>query len=332
MRFLLCRTDGIGDLVVSLPVQGCILDKEPSAEIFWLVRQETVPILEHLPGVSGVLHRPPDGDLEQSIMGIKPDVLLNLGHRDKRIVPAARSARVPIRVARPRGMGQALCATHIVWAKRTGSGRHESQHALDFLKKLKWPVPDSIPPPPRLALTQEEIAWGRADIQNVPAPRLGAIVSGKTTGISPSAAWWETMLAASKRAGWSPIVLSPPDAVRCGPGTPDAGALPPTGMRGLMARLAACDAVLGVSTGPTHLAAALGVPTLCLMERDIRFSRDRWGPLGDRAGSLAYPGEAVELGLGMDRFSPDTVLEHLEKLRAGNGSLFGGGAVGNAMG
>jgi ADP-heptose:LPS heptosyltransferase len=120
------------------------------------------------------------------------------------------------------------------------------------------------------------------------------------------------MLGASKKAGWNPVVLSPVEqAERCG--------LPPADLRGLMARLCACDAVLGVSTGPTHLSAALGVPTLCLMERDVRFRPERWAPLGERALALAYPGEAVELGLGMDRFPPDAVLEHLEKLRGGAG-------------
>jgi ADP-heptose:LPS heptosyltransferase len=330
MRFLLCRTDGIGDLVVSLPVQGCILDKDPSAEIFWLIRQETAPILEHLPGVSGVLHRPHDGDLERVIRDVGPNALLNIFHRDRAVVPAAWRAGVPIRVARPRGLGQTLCATHVIWAKRTwdkhtGSGRHESQHALDFLKAMEWPVPDYIPPPPpSLALTQEELSVGRAELQSVPAPRLGAIVSGKTT-ISPSAAWWETRLAASKRAGWNPIVLSPPDAVRCGTGTPDAvrcgtgtpdaSALPPTGIRGLMARLAACDAVLGVSTGPTHIAAALGVPTLCLMAMGPIHGPARWAPQGRRAAFLQHPGERDDTGAGMDRFPPDTVLAHLERLR-----------------
>ncbi|MDR0499009.1 MAG: hypothetical protein LBH03_04660, partial [Holophagales bacterium] len=128
MRFLLCRTDGIGDLVVSLPVQNCILEREPSAEVFWLVKPDTAPILDHLPGVSGVLHRPPDADLERLIEIVGPNVLLNLGHRDRMIVPAAKRAKVPIRVAKQRGIQQTLAATHIIWggSKR---GYHESQYS-----------------------------------------------------------------------------------------------------------------------------------------------------------------------------------------------------------
>jgi ADP-heptose:LPS heptosyltransferase len=115
------------------------------------------------------------------------------------------------------------------------------------------------------------------------------------------------MLEASKMAGWNPVILSPPD--EC--------SLPPADIRGLMGRLYACDAVLAVSTGPMHIAAALGVPTLCLMERNINHCPKRWAPLGHRAEGIAYPGDKVKFGAGMDRFSPETVLAHLEKLCVG---------------
>jgi len=330
MRYLLCRTDGIGDLVVSLPIQSCILEADPAAKIFWLVQPAVAPVLDNLPGVSAVLHRPPDDDLEKYMRGqlslrglrtalrnrphdpalerlirdARPDVLLALYHRDMRIIPAARRAGVPITVARPRGWRQFIGATHPVWASRSDSRRHESQHGLDFLRAIKWPVPDAVPPP-RLALTQEERARGLAELAGAPAPRLGLIVSGKTAGVSPSPQWWGTMTDALEKTEWNPVVLSPPE--QCG--------LPPTDLRGLMARLAACDAVLGISTGPTHLAAALGVPTLCLIGRRVFHGPARWTPLGDRAGALQYEGEEDDRGAGMDRFDPDEVLAHLEKLR-----------------
>jgi ADP-heptose:LPS heptosyltransferase len=358
MRFLLCRTDGIGDLAASLPVQGCILGEDPSAKIFWLVRQALAPILERLPGVQAVLHRPHDDDLELFMQGqlprrefkerqrrrppdaalvdlirdTRPDALLSLGHWDLKIVEAARMAGVPTIVARPRGWRQFFDATHLVLAKNSDSRRHQSQHNLDFLRTIRWPVPDP-PPMPRLALAQEEIERGRADLAGAPAPRLGLVVKGNT-GAGPSSAWWEKMAETSKRAGWGTVVLSPPDTA----------SLPPTGIRGLMARLGACGAVLGVSTGPTHLAAALGVPTLCLMGRRALHAPARWAPLegcGEsepeasvpaqpvadslrngrskqtRVGTMQYEGEEDDLGTGFDRFSHGAVLDCLEKLRGG---------------
>jgi len=316
MRFLICRTDAIGDLLVTLPVQGRILANDPNAEVYWLVRPETAPILDGLPGSAGVLLRPFDADersLADLIMGIAPDAVLNIGHRDKMIIPAAKRAGVPIRVARPRGLKQLLGATHRVWSKRSGSGRHESEHGLDFLRPFGWAGnytefldgSNAAPKPVRLTLTKKEIENGEKDMGHLPRPRLGTILRGSGSGASPSSMWWGGMLSESKGAGWNPIVLSPPDD----------SPLPPVGLRGLMGRLFACDAVIGPSTGPTHLAAALGKPTLCLMGHRVSHGPDRWKPLGPCVEAIQYPGEEDDLGAGMDRLPFDEVLAALNRLQ-----------------
>jgi len=303
MRFLLCRTDAIGDLVVTLPVQSCILDKEPSAQVFWMVRPETAPILNHLPGVSGVLNRLFDSNLEKLIKDASPDVLLNISHRDAEIIPAAKRAGVPIRVARPRGLRQLFSATHIVWGDRSGSDRHESQQALDFLKPLGWS--DCRPVVPRLVLTVDEAEQGETDLRGIPRPRLGIILRGGDSGPYPGPHWWEMMLKTSNTAGWHPVILSPSNQSK----------LQPTALRGLMGRIAACDAVVGPGTGLIYIAAAMNTPTLCLMGRRISHSPDRWTPLGSRVEVLQYPGQEDDLGSGMDRLSVEDVLAQLEKLR-----------------
>jgi ADP-heptose:LPS heptosyltransferase len=327
---MLCRTDGIGDLVAAMPVQSCILEVCPSAKIFWLVRSSMAPILDCLSGASVIAsphdddlemfmqgqlsrgefrerqrRRPPDAALEGIIRDARPDALLNFSHNNQKIVEAARRAGVPAIVARPSDWRQFVDATHYVLKSHRDSSRHQTQHNLDFLRAYRWPVPESVPPP-RLVLTREEAERGQADLAGVPAPRLGLVVKGQT-GPAPGPGWWKIMIDASKRAGWNPVALSP--AEQSDP--------PPTGMMGLMARLRACGAVLGVSTGPTHLAAALGVPTLCLFGTSARSAPPRWTPLGDRAGALQYEGEEDDRGTGMDRFSPDDVLARLEGLCRG---------------
>lgn len=82
-----------------------------------------------------------------------------------------------------------------------------------------------------------------------------------------------------------------------------------------MSRLAASDAVISPSTGPAHLAAALGVPTLCLMGRRVAHGPDRWKPLGERVAALPYPGPEDDLGSGMDRLDANEVLRTLETIR-----------------
>ncbi|MBX3531939.1 MAG: glycosyltransferase family 9 protein, partial [Rhizobiaceae bacterium] len=88
MRFLLSRTDALGDLVVSLTVMARILERDPDAEIHWLVTPTTAPVLEQVPGIAGIHLRAPGQDLVALMQNFKPDAVLNLGHRDREVLPA----------------------------------------------------------------------------------------------------------------------------------------------------------------------------------------------------------------------------------------------------
>lgn len=303
MRFLLSRTDALGDLVVSLPVMARLLARDPAAEIHWLVRPATAPVLAYAPGAAGVHLREPGQDLAALMRKLEPDAVLNLGHRDREVLPAARRAGVKVRVGRARGLGQILAATHRLWRGRTGGGRHEAEHALDFLAPFGWQ--GGPPEPPRLVLPPELRAQGAEDLAAWRAPRLGLVLRGSGAGAAPSEAWWEKARAAFSAAGWHPVVLGPPEASEP----------PPADLPRLLARLAACDAVVAPSTGPAHLAAALGVPTVCLMGKRASHGPDRWRPLGPRVAALQYPGPEDDLGAGMDRLDPLAAVDALEALR-----------------
>ena len=299
MRFLLCRTDALGDVVISLPVGERILSRRPDAELHGLVRPYAAPLLQ---GLGGVHLREPDTDLEALMRRLAPDAVLNLGHRDAAVITAAKRAGVPVRVARSRGR-QIWEATHVLWKGRNGTGRHEAQNVLDFLRPWGWD--GGWPAPPRLQLTPGELAQGAADLAHLPRPLLGVATRSSGSSAFPSDLWWERALAVLRDNGWNPIVLSPPEA----------SPLPATDLRGLMGRLKACDAFLGPSTGPTQLAAALDVPLLALMGLSSNRGPARWAPLGRRVQVLQYPGPEADLAGGMDRLDPRDLLPHLARLR-----------------
>jgi ADP-heptose:LPS heptosyltransferase len=305
MRFLLSRTDALGDLLVSLPVMERIHSRLPGAEVHWLVSPYAAPALAGLDGVAGVHLRGDDRDLAGLMGRWAFDAVLNLGHRDRAVITAARAAGVPIRVARSRGR-QIWQATHVLWKGRTGSGRHEAEHALDFLRPWGWQ--GGVPVAPALWVSAAERAQGRQDLAGPDGdsrPVLGVVLRGSGSGAYPTPAWWSRALDACAQAGWRPLVLSPAGA----------GPLPPSDLRGFMGRLAACDAVLGPSTGPMHLAAALGVPVVCLMGRRRHHGPDRWAPLGRRVQVVQYPGPEADLAQGMDRLDPAELLPHLARCR-----------------
>ena len=301
MRYLLSRTDALGDVVISLPLMERILSRQPDAEIHWLVRSYTAPVLAGLAGVAGV-HQRETVDLKELMVRLAPDAVLNLGHRDGAVIAAAKAAGVPIRVARSRGR-QILDATHVLWTGRRGSGRHEAQNVLDFLKPWGWA--GGYPSLPSLRLTAAEAAQGEAELAALPHPRLAIATRSASPSAYPSQDWWDRAVAVFQAAGWHPLFLAPPEA----------SSLPATDLRGLMARLKACDAYLGPSTGPTHLAAALGLPVLALMGRSCNLDPSRWTPLGARVQVLQFPGAEADFTGGMDRLDPHELLGHLDRLR-----------------
>jgi heptosyltransferase-3 len=307
MRFLLGRTDALGDLVVSLPVMERILRRMPEAEIHWLVRPYAAPLLEGQPGIAGVHARKEDQDLVAMIRSIRPDAVLNLGHRDTAIIVATKEAGVPIRVARARKLPQILAATHRLWRGRYGTGRHESENLLDFLYPWGWD--GGVPPSPRLFVPTDEEDAALSELLQQPGegPILGLVLQGSGAGAHPSKAWWDKAIPVLANAGWRPVVLSPSED----------SPLPERSLTGLMARLSACHAVLGPSTGPVHVAAALGKGVLCLMGRRPNHTPDRWAPLG-KVQVVQYDGPEDDLGTGMDRLDPETLIPHLARLAPDN--------------
>jgi len=303
MRFLLSRTDALGDLIVSLPVQERILSRQPEAEIHWLVRPYAGPLLEGIPGIAGIHLREEGTDLPTLIGQIRPDAVLNFYHHDRAVTLAAKRAGVPIRVARARGFDQIRAATHLLWKGRHRTGRHEAQNVLDFLHPWGWE--GGWPVPPRLVVSEVERAQGEEALAQVPHPRLGIVTRSSGSSAFPSDAWWNAALLVLREAGWNPIILAPPEA----------SDLESTDLRGLLGRIAACDAFIGPSTGPLHMAAALGIPVLALLGKSSNRGPSRWTPLGQRVQVLQYPGPEADLSGGMDRLDPHQLLPHLERLR-----------------
>lgn len=303
MRFLLGRTDALGDVITSLPVMSRILSRSPEAEIHWLVSEYAAPLLMNHPDVSGIHIRDWTTDLYQIMKEIKPDAVLALSHRDQAITITAAKAGVPIRVARSRGIKQIIAATHCLWKGRSGQPLHESQHALEFLSPWNWN--GGVPEAPRLFLTSDEILSGEQELASIPKPRLGVISRGSGAGAFPSSAWWSETKQLLVESGWNPVVLSPSTD----------SSLPGTNLRGLLARIASCQAIVGPSTGPTHAAAALGLPTLCLMGLRRNHAPHRWAPLGPKVQIIQYPGPEADLSGGMDRLDPLALIPHLERLK-----------------
>jgi ADP-heptose:LPS heptosyltransferase len=127
----------------------------------------------------------------------------------------------------------------------------------------------------------------------------------------------------------APVVLTgaPSEAERLGKVARAGGLAPsrivtPGGLRALEAMLAGAAAVVGPSTGPLHLAASLGVPTLALFSPIDSQQPRRWRPLGRRTRVMTpHPalcpscrGPRCPMFNCIERMSPVAVAERIKEL------------------
>jgi heptosyltransferase III len=185
---------------------------------------------------------------------------------------------------------------------------HAADHLLRPLEALAIYEAGRIPalePDPACA------AAGRAWIErHAPGPRPLAIHPGSG---SPRKNWpVERFLAVAARArdaGWTPFALLGEADEALAPAVRAAGAALPAceglDLPGAAGVLSCATAYLGNDSGISHLAAALGVPTLCLFGPT---DPSRWAPRG-RAVRIARAPDACWAAL-----EPEAVLRGLEAL------------------
>lgn len=286
MHILLARPDGIGDQVSCLPVATALRQLVPEVRLSFFSSHYAAPVLENHPDVDEVVTGTSGDSLGHLIRlfrgGFDAVVFLK---PFRRLMLAAFLARVPVRVATGYRWYSFL-ANKRVYEHRHDYSKHEIEYNLGLLKGLGL-VPGA-PPIPRLVLTEHEREWARERLQDLPAKRVIVHPGGF------DARRWQSghyaNLAKGLAAKGFGVVLTGTDKERrrfCEEASitevADSGILDLMGqisLRELMAVIGASHLVVSGSTGPAHLAAALGVSTVSLFDPRRNQSPTRWKPLG----------------------------------------------------
>ena len=290
---LIARPDGIGDLVLSLPVATQLRRLLPGVRIGMLASPATAALLDHHPDVDYVRIvsiRAPLADLKQAMSGEINAVIFLKPFR--RLMWAAWLARVPIRVATG-FRWQSVLANRWTYEHRSRFEKHEAECNVEMLRGLRL-VPEPVEPP-SLVLTEDERRIGERRWANLSRPRV-VVHPGGLTARRWRPEHYRDVIKELAGKGYGVILtgsdperkefVSYSEAIRAEhPQVVDLmGQLP---LRELMAVLASAQVVVSVSTGPAHLAAALGVPTVTLYDPRRSNHPTRWKTLG--AGVLLTP-------------------------------------------
>lgn len=287
MNVLIVRPDGIGDVLLSLPVATQLRRLVPGVTIGFLASPTVAPLLDHHPDVDYVRtirFTDPLKELRRAFsQGVEAAVFLK---PFRRLMWAAWLAGVPIRVA-TRYRWYSLLANRHVHEHRSEFAKHESEYNVEMLMGLGLrPQPVG---PPVLTLSEAERAAGAHRWSELSTPRV-VIHPGGVSARRWSFQHYHELAVTLTESGYGVVLTgSDQERVEFGGGTRPSSALHQTGivdlmgklpLRELMAVIANAHVVVSGATGPAHMAAALGVPTVSLFDPRRNNLPVRWKPLG----------------------------------------------------
>jgi heptosyltransferase-3 len=300
-RYVVVRTDRIGDLVLSLPVAEAIKDGDPGSEVYYVTAPHTSEIARACPFVDGVIeYDETSGDvseivgLARAVRAVRPTTALVLRPTLKAAVAIAL-AGVRQRVGTAYRYYSFLF-TKTVRDHRKFADRHEAEYNLRCLRAVMDVKGRSYTPVVRVDESARKFAaeaLNRFDLEHkgfvIVHPGSGGSARNLTlksyariADLVESTFALRVLVTAGKDEA---ALVDEVDRYR------SAEPLRLTGF----ARLLDLAAVIGEarlfisgSTGPMHLAAAVGTPTLSFFSPVRSCSPRRWGPVGP-AGTVIMP-------------------------------------------
>ncbi len=309
-RIIVSRTDRLGDVVLTLPLLGLLKQRWPDAQLLPLVRRYAQPIVEASEHVHAVLEWPEHGSASDDerariLREADADIILHVFPR-REVANAARDARILRRIGSARRWFHWLTCTERVNVSRKRSLLHEAQLNL----KLSRPLLDNTD----LALHQLVPYIGltrTAPLSELLAARLrtgrtNVLLQPLTGGTVPPwpLARWKALTESLGADRFRFFVTGTSDEGRSlrpwldslGAHVEDATGL---ALAELLAFTRASDGLVAASTGPLHIAAAVGVPALGLYPARSNPLLSRWQPLGARAEVIVAP-EPAHLPSSLD--------------------------------
>ncbi len=297
---LISRTDAIGDVVLALPMAGWLRRERPGTRVSFLARAYTRPVVEACEHVDGFF----DWDLvSRDTMQAQTEFLRATGadaivHALPRraICEAAWRAGIRRRVGSARRLWSLIFSNRHVLDSRKRSGRHEVDLDLSMLKPLGL---RSLPSraeierlygltrvrplaPERAALLDpERVNVVLHPLSNGNAPEWGLANYARLIELLPAERFRVLVTGSAKerdRIG-DRLPLDHPHVENL---------LGRLDLHELIAVIGRADALVASSTGPLHLAAALGIVAVGVYGAQVSRSAARWGPIGPRAHALTF--------------------------------------------
>ncbi|HTY35986.1 MAG TPA: glycosyltransferase family 9 protein [Bacteroidota bacterium] len=290
---LIVRTDRIGDVVLTLPMIPVLRESLPGIRISMLLRSYTAALVEGTPGLDHVVPYDRSGKpkeflaLLSELQAQKFDLVI-VSHPTLRIALLTALAGIPVRV----GSGYrwySFLFNRKVFEHRKTAEKHEAAYNISLLQAIDIRS-DSIP---RIELSLPSSANDAAAVE---VRRLGLSEIDRFVVLHPgsggSARDWNprnfgVLAAALVGEGLKVVVTGSTEERRLVEAVVEASggkAMQSVGMmplKVLAAFIGRAHLFVSNSTGPLHIAAAVGTPVIAFYPPIRECSPRRWGPLTD---------------------------------------------------
>jgi ADP-heptose:LPS heptosyltransferase len=298
-HILICRTDNIGDLVLTLPLAAFLKQRHPKCRISFICRAYAEAVVRQCEFVDAVITLESLHDPVAQLQAGQYDCVI-FAFPDRKLARAAKQAKIAHRVGTSHRLYHWWYCNHLAHFSRVRSTLHEAQLNFALLKPLGL---DQIPPLQHIPALYGLGAGTQVQVDDLPALEAGRfhlILHPKSNGngrewppghytelarqlqAQPRVQIWLSGSAAEAQLlqQQAPQLLAQQN-VKC-----IAGQLT---LAQFIRFIQACDGLIASGTGPLHLAAALGRRTLGLFPPRKPIDPARWGALGTQAQNLCLP-------------------------------------------
>lgn len=305
MNIILSRTDNIGDVIFTLPMAGILKKFYPHCKIYFLGKTYTRSVVESCSFIDQFL----DWDeIQKSNNVLKQFQELNVNiiihvYPNKSIALLAKKAKIPVRIGTNRRFFHWNTCNILVNLTRKNSHLHESQLNLKLLKPLKIHGDISLNDIPNYYGFSKIAPCKNQFLTLIDKNKFNMVIHPKSKG---SAREWSTanyvelcnLLPKEKfnlfvtgtnedaKEIQEKIVSSCPHVKNV------------VGLFTLsefISFLAQCDGLIACSTGPLHIASALGKHTIGLYPPIKNMVPTRWGALGRKAQNLVGKKDSLKI-------------------------------------
>jgi len=291
-RILISRTDRLGDLILALPFAESIKARYPECRVDVVASLYASPILEHKSSIDGIVRvlnkqlvsdRFYRKDFLNKIKGADYKAVVVL-FPERHISRVFYKANIPIRIGTA-GRFHSMFFNYHMFHSRKSNAKHEAEYNLDFLRFFRDGPTVRMP---TVCPQEKELSNARRLLET-------AGVDGPFTVLHPgsggSAERWplERFLELHEilsKDGYQVVISgSEPEGEMIEAACDRMGIAARniygnTDLRTLAAALSMARVVVANSTGPLHLAVAVGTKVVGLYPGKAVMAPARWGPLG----------------------------------------------------